>query len=61
MDKSKLAAAIMQNRLILKIPTPDMEAVRVHWDEKTQSVKQEIIPLTDIYENPTNNSAESKQ
>ena len=42
------------------MPHPDTEAVRTYWDEPTQSVKQEIIPIADMIEHPSNNSAESK-
>lgn len=47
-DKKKLIAAVLQNRRIL-IPLPDSEMVRMTWDEETQSVKQEIIPISDLH------------
>ncbi len=40
----------------IKIPVPDLEASRIYWDEETQSVKQEIISLTDIYDHQPNKS-----
>ncbi len=40
----------------VKVPHPDYEMSRIFWDDATQSVKQEIIPITDIYEQPTNKS-----
>ncbi len=29
-------------------PLPDLECVRLFWDEETQSVKQEIRPIADM-------------
>lgn len=34
----------------IKIPAPDTEATRLAWDEESQSVKQEIIPLKDMHD-----------
>lgn len=31
----------------IRIPVPDLEASHIYWDEKTQSVKQGIIPLAE--------------
>jgi hypothetical protein len=32
-----------------QMPIPDLEACRIYWDEATQSVKQETIPLADMH------------
>jgi hypothetical protein len=51
-DKDKLIAAVLQNQRILTHAS-NLEASRIYWDEESQSVKQEIIPLADIYKTET--------
>lgn len=36
----------------LEMPHPDTEAMRVYWDDETQSIKREIIPLADMWATP---------
>ena len=31
------------------MPTPNLECVRIYWDDTTQSVKREIIKIADIH------------
>lgn len=38
-------------------PMPDFEAVRYYWDEESQSVKSEIIPMNKIYRDPIEDAA----
>lgn len=52
MDKDimeKLEAALSKFRVT---PHPDTEVIHTFWDEKTQSVKQSILAISDMYEQP---------
>jgi len=45
----------------IRVPHPDYEVSRMFWDKATRSVKQEIIPITDMYEQPSNKSVEEEK
>lgn len=56
MDKhtmEKLESALSKFRVTQH---PDTEVIHTFWDEKTQSVKQSILAISDMYEQPANKS-----
>ena len=40
----------------IEYPVADIEAVRIYWDEETQSVKMKKFPISDMYGNPSRES-----